>query len=233
MVQGRGGGFGTSVDLEKIGDLIYVFCNALSKADFHYQLAVTKDAFNYMARGMFKIATQPGAAFNEGFQKIGLWWEDRKATKTEAQNLAKYLISHRSITINRKKIPLEILPPETIGPMLHLLTESFVESWAEEQEKAVVLLLSHLRSWRHFIAALECCSKDGSKVNAMDSLDRLNSLLDGMEQQQFNRFIGTLAINIDTTAPDFGMLAWNPGLPWRKERTLIAAKRSNHFDGLA
>ena len=230
---GAGGGFGTSVDLEKIGDLIYVFCNALSKADFHYQIAVTKDAFNYMARGMFKIAAQPGAAFNEGFQKVGLWWEDRKSTKTEAQNLAKYLISHRSITINHKKIPLEILPPETIGPMLHLLTESFVESWAEDQEKAVVLLLSHLRSWRHFIATLECCSKNGSKVNAMDSLDRLNSLLDGMEQQQFNRFIGTLAINIDTTAPDFGMLAWSPGLPWRKEKTLIAAQRSNYFDGLA
>ncbi|WP_339451353.1 hypothetical protein [Pseudomonas sp. EA_5y_Pfl2_R50] len=64
----------------------------------------------------------------------------------------------------------------------------------------------------------------------MESLARLNSLLDETEKQQFNRFIGNLAMNIDITAPDFGMLAWNHGLPWRKERTLIAAKRSNHFD---
>lgn len=213
--------------------MIYVFCNALSKADFHYQLAVSKDAFNYMARGMFRIATQPGEAFDEGFRKIGLWWDDRQATKVEAQNLAKYLINNQAIKIKNKKIPLEILPPETIGPMLHLLTESFVESWAEDQEKAAVLLLSHLRSWRHFIEVLECCSKDGSKVNAMKSLNRLNSLLDGKEQQQFNRFIGTLAVNIDSKAQEYGMLAWSPGQPWRKEKTLIAARRSSHFDNLA
>jgi len=28
-------------------------------------------------------------------------------------------------------------------------------------------------------------------------------------------------------------LAWNPGQSWRKERTLLAAKRSNQFDSLA
>ncbi|WDH35667.1 LysM peptidoglycan-binding domain-containing protein [Pseudomonas chlororaphis] len=234
---GAGGGFGTAVDIEKIGDLIYVFCNALSKADFHYQLAVTRDAFNYMAAGLFKIATNPGqsvaSTFEGGFNKMSLWWKRRETTKQEAQRLASYLLSNHSINVNSKTIPLHMLPPETIGPMLHLLTESFVESWAEDQENAIVLLLSHLRSWRHFIEVLEHCSKDGSKVNAMESLDRLNSLLDGAEQLQFNRFIGTLAININTTVPEFGMLAWSPSLPWRKEKTLIAAKRSNHFDGLA
>lgn len=230
---GAGGGFGTSVDLEKIGDLIYVFCNALSKADFHYQLGVTKDAFNYMAQSLFKAATQPGKAFEEGFRKTGLWWEDRQATKKEAKNLASYLIAHQCVNVNGKKILLQMLPPETIGPMLYLLTESFVESWAEDQEKAVVLLLSHLRSWRHFIEVLEHCSKNGSKVDAMASLNRLNMLLDGAEQQQFNRFIKTLAVNIDSSALDYGTLAWNPGPYWRKEQTLLAAKRSDQFDGLA
>ncbi|WP_285410869.1 LysM domain-containing protein [Pseudomonas sp. FR229a] len=234
---GAGGGFGTAVDLEKIGDLIYVFCNALSKADFHYQLAVTKEAFQYMAAGLFKIATNPGQsvseAFEGGFIKMSLWWKRREATKQEAQRLAKYLLSNQSININKKIIPLHMLPPETIGPMLHLLTESFVESWAEDQEKAIVLLLSHLRSWKHFTEVLEHCSKDGSKVNAMDSLNRLNSLLDGAEQQQFNRFIGTLAVNIDSATQAYGTIAWMPGLAWRKERTLMAARRSNHFDGLA
>jgi len=67
----------------------------------------------------------------------------------------------------------------------------------------------------------------------MKSLNRLNSLLDGKEQQQFNRFIGTLAVNIDSKAQEYGMLAWSPGQPWRKEKTLIAARRSSHFDNLA
>ncbi len=234
---GAGGGFGTSVDIEKIGDLIYVFCNALSKADFHYQLAVTKDAFNYMAVGLYKIATNPGesvaSAFDGGFRKMSAWWKQRESTKQDAQNLAKYLIKNQSIQIGKKTIPLQKLPPQTVGPMLHLLTESFVDSWAEDQEQAIVLLLSHLRSWRHFIEALEHCSKNGEKVNSINSLNRINSILDGAEQQQFNRFIKTLAVNINSSTIEYGSLAWSPSPPWRKERTLLAARRSNSFVGLA
>ncbi|MDD0971420.1 MULTISPECIES: LysM peptidoglycan-binding domain-containing protein [Pseudomonas] len=234
---GAGGGFGTSVDIEKIGDLIYVFCNALSKADFHYQLAVTKDAFSYMAAGLYKIATNPGesvaSAFDGGFRKMSAWWKQRESTKQDAQNLAKYLIKNQSIQIGKKTIPLQKLPPQTVGPMLHLLTESFVDSWAEDQEQAIVLLLSHLRSWRHFIEALEHCSKNGEKVNSMNSLNRINSILDGAEQQQFNRFIKTLAVNINSSTIEYGTLAWSPSPPWRKERTLLAARRSNSFVGLA
>jgi len=234
---GAGGGFGTSVDLEKIGDLVYVFCNALSKADFHYQLAVTKEAFNFIAQGLFKITTQPGKmaqeAFSKGAESMRDWWTDREGSKQEAQKLATYLLSNQSVIVNNKRIPLNSLPPETIGPMVYLLTESFVESWAEDQEKAVVLLLSHLRSWRHFIEVLEHCSKDGGKVNSIESLNRLNMLLDGAEQQQFNRFIKTLAVNAETSALDYGTLAWNPGPSWRKENTLLAAKRSDRFAGLA
>lgn len=234
---GAGGGFGTSVDLEKIGDLIYVFCNALSKADFHYQLAVTKDAFNYIAQGLFKITTQPGQmaqeAFSKGAESMRDWWTDREGTKNEAQKLATYLLSNQSIIVNKKRIPLNSLPPETIGPMVYLLTESFVESRSEDQEKAIVLLLSHLRSWRHFIEVLEHCSKDGSKVKSIESLNRLNMLLDGTEQQQFNRFIKTLAVNTNASALDYATLAWSPGPSWRKENTLLAAKRSDYFTGLA
>ena len=66
----------------------------------------------------------------------------------------------------------------------------------------------------------------------MNSLNRLNMLLDGTEQQQFNSFIKTLAVNTDTSALDYGTLAWSPGPSWRKESTLLAAKRSDHFEGL-
>ncbi|WP_256581598.1 MULTISPECIES: LysM domain-containing protein [unclassified Pseudomonas] len=234
---GAGGGFGTAVDLEQVGNLAFIFCSALSKADFHYQLAVTEEAFSYMAKGLFHVATHPGEAagkaFVEGFDSMERWWLRRKATKEEAQNLATYLLSNQFVNVNGKKIPLQMMPPETLGPMLYLLTESFVESWAENQEKAVVLLLSHLRSWRHFIEVLEHCSKNGSKVNAIHSLDRLNALLDGSEQREFNRFIGSLAISTNSSAQPKGMLAWTPGLPWRKENVLVAARRSNLFDGLA
>jgi murein DD-endopeptidase MepM/ murein hydrolase activator NlpD len=233
---GAGGGFGTTVDIEKIGDLIYVFCNALSKADFHYQLAVTEEAFNYMARGLFQVISQPGEtlgkAFSDNVEDMGKWWQKRIATKHEAQKIANYLLNNKTIKVNGKNIPISFLPPETVGPMIYLLTESFVESWAEDQEKAVVFLISHIRTWRHFIQVLEHCSNDGKKVDALKSLNRINALLDGTEQLQFNQFIKSLATNNDSTSPAT-MIAWTPGLSWRKEKTLMAARNSRLFDGIA
>lgn len=234
---GAGGGFGTSVDIEKIGDLIYVFCNALSKADFHYQLAVTEEAFQYMARGLFQIMSQPGdtigKAFTDNANDMRLWWKKRIATKQEAQNIAAYLLKNKTIKVNTKSIPISFLPPETVGPIIYLLTESFVESWVEEQEKAVVFLLSHLRTWRHFIHVLEHCSSDGKKVDAMRSLNRINALLDGHEQLQFNKFTKSLAVTNDTAPEKTALIAWQPSQTWRKEKTLLAAQRSGLFDRIA
>lgn len=234
---GAGGGFGTAVDLEKIGDLIYVFCNALSKADFHYQLAVTEEAFEYMARGLFQIISQPGESIGKAFSNsandMRLWWKKRIATKQEAQTTATYLLKNKTVKVNSKNIPISLLPPETVGPIIYLLTESFVESWSEEQEKAVVFLLSHIRTWRQFIHILENCSKDGKKVDPMSSLNRINALLDGHEQMQFNSFIKALAANIETASEKTVMIAWQPGQSWRKEKTLLAARRSGLFDRIA
>jgi hypothetical protein len=67
----------------------------------------------------------------------------------------------------------------------------------------------------------------------MDSLSRINALLDGQEQREFNKFIGSLAVNDNTSSRSGGMLAWTPGPSWRKEDVLVAARRSNLFDGLA
>ena len=189
-----------------------------------------------MARGLFQVISQPGEtlgkAFSDNVEDMGKWWQKRIATKHEAQKIANYLLNNKTIKVNGKNIPISFLPPETVGPMIYLLTESFVESWAEDQEKAVVFLISHIRTWRHFIQVLEHCSNDGKKVDALKSLNRINALLDGTEQLQFNQFIKSLATNNDSTSPAT-MIAWTPGLSWRKEKTLMAARNSRLFDGIA
>lgn len=139
--------------------------------------------------------------------------------------------------IRDQRIPLSVLPPETIGPMVYLLTEGLVawgmvsDRFTEKQEKALVILLSEVRRWRQFIEVLEHCSRDASKVNAMESLERINALLNGYEQNQFNRFIDNLAIHQAADNPI--RVAWSPSNAWRKEKVLIAAQRSGRFDGLA
>ncbi|MNJ35813.1 hypothetical protein D3C77_305730 [compost metagenome] len=239
---GAGGGFATVVDLEQVGKLTLLLCNALSDMDYRYLLGVTEGAFSYMASGLYQVATSPVAtismAFNDGVTEMTKWWKGRQATKVEAEALASYLIAHEKdkvMVVRGQTVPLSVLPPETIGPMVYLLTEGVVAGgigmFNEKQERALVILLSEVRRWRQFIEVLEHCSLDAQKVNAMQSLERINALLDGYEQNQFNRFIDSLVIN--QSPSNSNRAPWDPSNAWRKEKVLLAAQRSGRFDGLA
>ena len=232
---GAGGGFATVADLEKVYELASLLCGALAEVDYRRLLSFDPDAFNYIARGLYQAASAPRnaakKAFEMGYLEMTNWWENRKALMTEAEHLAASLLTHQAVLLNGRKLPLSQLPPETIGPMLYVLSESFVESLESEQEKAIVLLLSHLRRWRHFIEALEHMSPKATKVNAMDSLNRLNAFLDRNQQQQFNQFIDRLAILQDS--PAGATLAWTPVAPQLKRNVMLAAQRSGKFGGLA
>jgi LysM repeat protein len=239
---GAGGGFGTVVDVEQVGKLTLLFCNALADMDYRHLLGVTEEAFSYMASGLYQVATSPAKSFSDAFEDgvfdMTLWWSKRQATRVEAEALADYLIAHerdKIMRVQEQDIPLSVLPPETIGPMVYLLTEGVIArgigSFNEKQERALVILLSEVRRWRQFIEVLEHCSLDATKVNAMESLERINSLLNGHEQDQFNRFIDSLAINQTSDSPV--RFAWNPSNAWRKENVLVAAQNSGRFDGLA
>ena len=93
-----------------------------------------------------------------------------------------------------------------------------------------MILLSEIKTWRQFIKTLEHCSPHGGKVNAMESLERINALLDGYEQNQFNYFIEGLAMHQASARST--QLAWKTSQPWYKEKTLLAARGSGRFDGL-
>ncbi|WP_296259253.1 MULTISPECIES: LysM peptidoglycan-binding domain-containing protein [unclassified Pseudomonas] len=238
---GAGGGFGTVVNLEQVGKLTLLFCNALADMDYRHLLGVTKDAFSYMASGLYQVATTPvkvvREAFEESFFDLSSWWDARKATRAEAQALADYLNAHehdKVMRIRHQDVPLSLLPPETIGPMVYLLTEGVVAKgvgyFNEKQEKALVILLSEVRRWRQFIEVLEHCSIDARKVNAMQSLERINAVLSGYEQDEFNRYIDNLAVH--QTSDSSFRLVWTPSNAWRKERVLVAAQRSGRFEGL-
>ncbi|TDF82476.1 LysM domain-containing protein [Pseudomonas sp. H9] len=234
---GAGGGFGTVVDIEQIGKLTLLFCKALADVDYRHLLGVTDQAFKYLSVGLYQVATSPmkvaREAFNNSASKMLDWWRMRQASKFEAQNLADFLISHESqkfMMVQNQVVPLSLLPPETVGPMVYVLTEGFVESFNERQETALVIILSEIRSWRQFIEVLEHCSPNGSKVSAMASLERINTILDGYQQSQFNWFLDSLAVN---RPPEPSLrVVWTPSNAWRKKKVLLAARNSGRFDGL-
>ncbi|MHC8407784.1 LysM peptidoglycan-binding domain-containing protein [Pseudomonas sp. TMB3-21] len=239
---GAGGGFGALVDVEQVGKLTLLFCNALADVDYRHLSGVTEDAFRYMASGLYQVATSPAKSFSSAFKdgafEMIKWWDKRAATRIEAEALANYLIGHEKdkiIRVGNQAIQLSVLPPETMGPMVYLLTEGVVAkgigSFNERQEQALVILLSEVRRWRQFIEVLEHCSLDGTKVKAMNSLERINDLLTGDEQDKFNRFIDSLAVKQNSDSP--ARAAWKPSNAWRKEKVLVAAQNSGRFDGLA
>ncbi len=233
---GAGGGFATVVDLEWVGKLALLFCKALAEVDYRYLLGVTGDAFSYLASGLFKIASTSAQSavdlFWTGREEMLAWWENRTATKTEAYALAEHLRKNRAVLVNGQKIPLGVLPPETIGPMVHLLTESYVESVEETQEVALVLLLSAVHSWRQFIEVLEHCDPQAKEVNAMESLARFNALLDWQQQDEFYNFIDSLTVDRNRQESE-RKIVWTPKPARYKTEVLVAAQRSGRFTGLA
>jgi murein DD-endopeptidase MepM/ murein hydrolase activator NlpD len=234
---GAGGGFSTVVDLANTYKVVKLFCDALAEVDYQYLLSVQEDAFMYIARGIYQIASAPrlvlATAFEMGQLDMREWWQFRACSKEEAENLANYLITHKAIVINGQKLLIDKLPPETLGPMAYMLSERFVESGHESQEEALVLLLSHVGSWRYMLKVLEHCSPKGEQVNGMTALDRLNRLLDGRQQREFNHFIKSLAFDHEQAPYQMGILAWTPSNPMFKRDVLVAAQRSGVFDGLA
>jgi hypothetical protein len=232
---GAAGGFGTIVDFEKIYDVIKLVCEALADIDYRYLFNLTKDAFDYIAIGLYQVVTSPGQiigkAFDIGFNEMAGWWRTRSALKQEAKELAENILIDQGVVIKGQQLALVELPPETIGTMLFVLSESYIDSWEEVQEKAIVSLLTSIGSWHHFVKILERLSPKAEKVEAMRSLNRLNSILDGPQQDEFNRFIHHLSENPSGNVGS-GVVAWTTTNPNHKKEILLAAKASGLFNGI-
>jgi len=233
---GAAGGFGTIVDFEKIYDVAKLLCEALSEVDYRYLFGVAKDAFDYIAYGIYHVIASPGQvagkAFEKSYEEVFQWWQLRSSLKVEAGNLSENLLRDGSVILDDKSLSVGKIPPQAMGPMLYALSESFLDSWESEQEKAIVLLLTSIVSWHQFVEVLEHMSSKAAKVNAARNLNRLNSILDGRQQDEFNQFIHNLSENPLGNAGD-GLVAWTTKNPILKKDILVAAHDSGLFDGIA
>nr|MBF0682031.1 LysM peptidoglycan-binding domain-containing protein [Pseudomonas sp.] len=226
---GAGGGFGTVVDLEKVWDLVVLVCETLSDIEYRYLLGVERTAFEAMYQLLYKAALNPGRTVEQlmerGTRGLNDWWTEREAGIQEAEALTKSILLNRAVVLKDRLFPIDRLPPETIGPMLWTLTESYLgKTRSIEQEQAIVELLSRIRRWRHMIETLEHMSIDGKKVNATDSLNRINSFLLGKQQDDFNSFLEGLALHGKPTVPA-ARYAWsvNDSKLYSQDKTLMLA----------
>ncbi|PKF81426.1 LysM domain-containing protein [Vibrio sp. vnigr-6D03] len=205
---GGSGGFGTTVDFEKLWDLAKVCWEALAVIDYRVLNCVNKDAYDYFVQAAYYLYTDPTLvlenAINSGLENIENFWATRMEsikTKQRLEEEAKVVATRICDPVKFTQTRPHLLPPETIGIMLDILVRTYVFNFEEKQEKAINILLSQAinNSWRRFEEALSRMNTQGKKRGGekalFKNLDRINAILDGKQQDEFTQWIVKLAEN--------------------------------------
>lgn len=201
---GAQGGFAVSIDAGKIWDLVIVIWKGLQYVDYRQLKNLNPEMYKYLVQASYLAfasnfidkANGLKNTINSGVESVSDAWDTRVELHREAEILAKRVLdSDGDIWSGAQK---DYLPPETIGIMLNTLVESFYLSFDEKQEKAICFLLKETTySWRKFEEILARMNAKGTKGNNIDSMfknmDRINAILDGVQQKQFNKWVYELS----------------------------------------
>ncbi|MDD1781102.1 LysM peptidoglycan-binding domain-containing protein [Enterovibrio sp. ZSDZ35] len=212
---GGSGGFGTSVDFDKIWELAKVIWGAIQVIDYRFLKNINKDAYDFLYKAAYMAFSAPqqtldalrnpgetlDSVISSGVTKVNEWWDDRtdhndrqEILGNEAKILSQRILNSRTFS----EISADLLPPQTVGMMLNTLLVTFYFSWEEKQERAIFKLLNEsIYSWRKFEEVLACINDKGEKQAGdkvlFHNIDRLNAILDGYQQNMFNSWVNHLA----------------------------------------
>ena len=203
---GASGGFGTSIDFSQLFELAKIIWEAIDTIGYRILKNINEEAYTYLFRAAYNAFTEKNFkpikdAIEIGVQEIGDWWDARLENingelyiSDEAKRLTKRILDRNVLS----GVSLRVLPPETVGMMLNTLVHTYVFNREEEQEKAIYFLLAGtVRSWRKFVEVLAHMNEKGEKQTTDDALvknlKRINYILDGDQQKEFNQWIAQLA----------------------------------------
>lgn len=220
---GASGSFGSEIGADRIWHLVKTVFEVLSEVDYQFLANVQPDLFKQWTRVLYLNLTNEVQNIAEllcsPMDTVDRLWRVRLDRKAAAEALADRIIKDAKHfetleQMNLNGLPYSQLPPETMGMMLSTLCESFIESWEEKQEKALLIVVSQIRTWRQFFETLEHMSSEGKRVDPMNSLARLSAILDDgysssdNQLSQFHTWI-TSDLAMKPTKRSLG-LAWVP-----------------------
>ncbi|TBW47451.1 hypothetical protein EZI54_22770 [Marinobacter halodurans] len=229
---GASGSFGTTVDLQSCWGLCKAVLDALRSFDYSYLENVDSEIFSSWSKNLYlSLVDEAGKAaewINQPFGKLQDAWDGRKSLKENAQNLAQNIREGRLSEVLQSEqgsITLRDLPPETVGMLCHTLLQTFIESWEEEQERALIYIFSHIATWRKFFEVLQHMTEDGSKCNPMQSLEKVCAILDdgfASDDNQLKQFHDWISSELGTTsdAPVSQTVAWMPVAAGKKRHRI-------------
>lgn len=235
---GAGGSFGTAVNLEGGWSLFKCVLEALRQLDYSYLENLSDAVFTHWYQSLYLSFVADAGTVSDWLQKpvneVQRAWMRRESSKVEAQTLAKRIRENRLDEVLRSEqgtLSLYEVPPETLGIICNTLVKSFIESWEEDQEKALIYIFSHIPTWRKFYEVLQHMTEDGSKSDPMQSLEKICSFLDdGLSKgdNQLERFHNWILYELGANPadPPSSALAWKPptaGKDWHRiQQKLIA-----------
>ena len=241
---GGSGGFGSKVDFTKLWPLAKVIWGALAVADYRTLQCIDKFAYRYLSRASYYFFTALGesleSTINLGQEKIDEWWReqgrvwsDRELRKKEAKQVAQKIIDNKG---KYNGVDQNQLQPETIGMLMDILVQTFYWNSEEQQEKAIVMLLTGSigHSWRKFEEVLAHMNPKGEKQSGdkdkilFDNLDRINAILAEDQQEQFNDWIKWLSEGEDDINQRYLLaFTYKTGPAFQNKLSLVAKQISD------
>ncbi|CAQ81897.1 putative cell wall degradation protein (plasmid) [Aliivibrio salmonicida LFI1238] len=204
---GGSGSFASLINLEQLWELAKVILQGLQWVGYRLLENIDEEAYNYLIKASYLAFTsellckEPIQALQYAVKSgeeviIGLW-DERKETmdrQKEAEILSKRIISEEVFS----GVPSDQLLPEVVGMMLNTLVEDFTLRSEESQETAICYLLKKtIYSWRKFEEILSRMNDFGTREAGYEklfaNLKRINTVLDGEQQREFNGWVYRLA----------------------------------------
>ncbi|MGF1805563.1 hypothetical protein L4C31_09955 [Aliivibrio sifiae] len=203
---GGSGSFASLIKLDQLWELAKVILQGLQWVGYRLLENIDERAYEYLVRTSYltfasDIVKDPAEALKQGVmlgqEVINFVWNERDATlqrQKEAEMLSQRIMSEEVFS----GVPADQLLPEVVGMMLNTLVEDFFLHREEAQETAICYLLKKTTySWRKFEEILSRMNDFGLKEVGYEklfaNLKRINTVLDGEQQREFNGWVYRLA----------------------------------------
>ncbi|PLY04673.1 MAG: hypothetical protein C0625_15890 [Arcobacter sp.] len=169
---GASGKVGFMVDAKTIVHMAQFVYHLLMKADYRTLDCIASRAFYALSSYLVESIADAVELAEEEWEKLTKWWSSKEQAMKKAKALAK------SINKGLKDDLLSISTPEAKGKMLAILcvTEYFDDE--EEQEKAIIKVLTYIQSKNEARNVFKSISLKGRRIDKSEGEEKLHDILD-------------------------------------------------------
>ncbi|MGF1907439.1 LysM peptidoglycan-binding domain-containing protein [Aliivibrio salmonicida] len=201
---GGSGSFASLIKLDQLWELAKVILQGLQWVGYRLLKNIDERAYEYLIKTSyltFSSASNVVEALKQGVmlgdEVVDRIWNARDAIRErqkEAETLSQRIMTEEVFS----GVPSDQLLPEVVGMMLNTLVEDFFLRREEAQETAICYLLKKTTySWRKFEEILSRMNDFGTREAGYEklfvNLKRINTVLDGEQQREFNAWVYRLA----------------------------------------